>query len=174
MFAAPLSIATTDSGNSSTQQEKPIHTSPPISPTQSSTKSPTRDAFFHGSFLPPPVSSSSSAAPASPSPSASSRSQDDLLQVVMKGDVFVKHGRRGKPHPRRVWVSSDLSTLNWSESVLTNSIPDRTFKMRDFRSVLDDFPTSTLRRTISSLFMCVYLCVFPWYAQPSLSFVFFS
>ena len=33
--------------------------------------------------------------------------------VLTRGGVFLKHGRRGKPHPRYVWVTDDFKYIKW-------------------------------------------------------------
>jgi len=46
--------------------------------------------------------------------------------ILNRGAVFLKHGRRGRPHPRHVWVSSDFLYIKWrkvGESHERGSIP---------------------------------------------------
>jgi hypothetical protein len=36
---------------------------------------------------------------------------------VVAGHIFIKYGRRGKPHPRRVWLSEDLRVLCYQDAM---------------------------------------------------------
>jgi hypothetical protein len=33
----------------------------------------------------------------------------------MKGDIFLKYGRRGKPHQRKVWISEKEDYIYWAD-----------------------------------------------------------
>ena len=39
--------------------------------------------------------------------------KDFDIQNVQRGDMFIKYGRRGQPHPRFVYITSDEQYLIW-------------------------------------------------------------
>lgn len=53
-----------------------------------------------------------------------------LINKLIEGSIFLKHGSHGSPHYRYIWCSSDLSIVNWSDlykkkihgSIYTNTI----------------------------------------------------
>lgn len=49
--------------------------------------------------------------PVSHSEAQLSNERNALVEQLLRGGVFIKHGRRGKPHPRFIWLSTDLTIL---------------------------------------------------------------
>ena len=41
--------------------------------------------------------------------------QTDWEMQVIKGNLFIKHHRWGKPKLRHVWVNNELTRINWSD-----------------------------------------------------------
>lgn len=39
----------------------------------------------------------------------------NLAKDLMKGDIFLKYGRRGKPHQRKVWISEKEDYIYWAD-----------------------------------------------------------
>ncbi|KAL0242568.1 hypothetical protein GEMRC1_005131 [Eukaryota sp. GEM-RC1] len=42
-----------------------------------------------------------------------------LRARLLEGGVFLKHGKKGKPHHRFIWVSSDFSAIQWRDPAKT-------------------------------------------------------
>ena len=72
-----------------------------------------------------------------------SPSSTDLLEVLLCGSTFIKHGRLGKPHARFVWVSEDLQRVCWRQP---GSMRHKSFFVRDIIQVTSGKKTSVFRR----------------------------
>jgi hypothetical protein len=46
----------------------------------------------------------------------------DVARKLHAGTVFIKHGRQGKPHPRKVWLSEDLSWILYQDREQKNEV----------------------------------------------------
>jgi hypothetical protein len=93
------------------------HAHPPTPPVQES-----RDSRVHSSSQPPqqlpvlPVTYPLGAAPSHERRNSLSLSIAPLLINQLKtGSIFLKHGSRGSPHYRYVWLSSDLKFIHWGD-----------------------------------------------------------
>lgn len=71
------------------------------------------------------------------------RSNRDLLVL---GDSFIKHGRRGNPHERFVSVSSSLQFLEWKDAK-NEKREIRRFDLRSVKQVVEGIMTDVSRRT---------------------------
>ena len=51
----------------------------------------------------------------------------DILKRLREGATFIKHTRRGSPHPRVVWVDNNMENICWQLSSAKNYIRVSTF-----------------------------------------------
>ena len=59
--------------------------------------------------------------------------QEAMVKLLVDGHIFLKHGRRGKPHARFVWWSPSLDAVNWRE--LGKDRVGGTIRTRDIQQV---------------------------------------
>eukprot|EP00698_Gefionella_okellyi_P000734 TRINITY_DN10667_c0_g1_i1.p1 TRINITY_DN10667_c0_g1~~TRINITY_DN10667_c0_g1_i1.p1 ORF type:complete len:415 (-),score=90.24 TRINITY_DN10667_c0_g1_i1:108-1352(-) len=72
------------------------------------------------------------------------------VSTLVNGAVMRKHGRKGRPHSRFMYLSHDLMHLSWSRTrrlPLEGQPADRRIRIADVRDVLDGQQTEVFRRT---------------------------
>ena len=72
-----------------------------------------------------------------------------LLNKLRSGSIFLKHGQRGSPHYRFLWVSEDLAYLHYSELKTKNKVRD-SVEVRTLSRVDEGHCSPTFARSRSS------------------------
>ena len=69
-----------------------------------------------------------------------------LARVLQAGGVFIKHGRRGSPHPRAVWVSQNLKRICWRVPGSSNRAKEKFIWVKDVVDLVTGQETGVFHR----------------------------
>jgi len=75
---------------------------------------------------------------------AGTRWRPDVIKLLTEGAQFKKHGRRGNPHPRWIWVSADMLHVCYGKS--RNSTSHDSIPVRGITEVLKGMQTAVFHR----------------------------
>eukprot|EP00698_Gefionella_okellyi_P025620 TRINITY_DN9445_c0_g1_i1.p1 TRINITY_DN9445_c0_g1~~TRINITY_DN9445_c0_g1_i1.p1 ORF type:complete len:1511 (-),score=407.47 TRINITY_DN9445_c0_g1_i1:142-4404(-) len=75
--------------------------------------------------------------------------RDEMVAMMVHGEVFVKHGRTGKPHLRDVWASEDMTALHWCQAgkPRSSTTASESFPLQSLRSIEVGHTTPVFART---------------------------
>jgi len=73
---------------------------------------------------------------------------ENMIEKLTRGNLFLKYGRSGQPHLRRVWVTSDMQYIRWAD---LDEPPKASacIRVSEITQVFSGFNTDVFRKNIS-------------------------
>ena len=70
---------------------------------------------------------------------------DVIVKRLQMGGIFIKHGKRGSPHPRVVWIDASLNYICWRKPGTTSDI-QKTIRIQDIVEIKKGQHTKRFQR----------------------------